>query len=473
MRGRRCGAGKTLAVALCAASATLALSAPARADDASLPPPSVPLPAAGMSAAIVPDEADDMPATSVPAPTEQSAASPSVAVATMVAEVQKSAANTVEEAVLAHPVAANEHVISPTRTEPVHAAQAAAQPTHRAPRTARFGWYRVRAPQYHAAVARAAHARRASPEQAALPRSWHTLVASPARPSNDGPICLLGSSICLDSCPLNQLDNVLQNGDWIASCILLPSLPESGSAGQPTVPATPPSAAPAPQYQCSDSQYHEVCCELALGLSLPVPLNCGAVSPVAVSEADAGFVSPAPTPPSPPAPAPPPIGSTGKPATAVARPPAPARESAPADQFGWELAGPQAGRATSGVARVESTSEPRPQTPAARVLAAAPTKPHPAPAHRPVPRPAAPRVHRTATPTRETAAPAATDTGSGSLLGWFLILAGVTMLAALATAAGLDDAAAAAVIAVRSRLRSRGLSGRRLRRARGGIRYRE
>ena len=47
------------------------------------------------------------------------------------------------------------------------------------------------------------------------------------------------------------------------------------------------------------------------------------------------------------------------------------------------------------------------------------------------------------------------------------------MLAALATAAGLDDAAAAAVIAVRSRLRSRGLSGRRLRRARGGIRYRE
>jgi hypothetical protein len=467
---------RALAGCLAAGSAALALAPSGRAEDAATPPAPVPTPAAGMSALIMPDAPDDSSAPAVPAATEAPPATDSAVVTAVAADLQENAANAAVSAIVrqpaAHPVAEHPRVISPrAQSEPSHATRPAAPPVRRAVREVRFGWYQVHVRRYHGA----GHARRGPPAHAGLstrPRSPGDRVASdPERSTNDGQICLPDSSFCVDSCPLNQPENVLQNGDWIVACIFLPSLPDEGVATQPTPTEPTAPAEPAPQYQCSDAQYHELCCELTLELSLPVPGNCADVFSAPVSGADDGVI-PVPSAPSsqpaaaPPAPAA--VGSSAAPAPDVVRPPAAPDQKAPPDQYGWELAVPEAAPA----AAVENVAPPEPKTPTLRVRTAAKATVHPSHLHpSSSPQSTAPREVRSAAPAPRVSSPASTT--SDSLLGWFLITAGLVLLVALATVSGLDGATAAVLTGVRSRLGSRGLSVRPRRRARRGIRYRD
>lgn len=475
-----------LALGLSAASGAMALASPARAEDAPSPPVSLPIPAAGMSALIVPDDPADTVATPVSVPPEQSPDTESAVVTAVVAAVQKNAANPAVSALVQHPAAhavtADAHLIAPrARPEPSHAAR----PVRRAVPTVRFGWYQVRAARYHGdvgKVAAGAHARRAPPAHASPstgPRDLgDRVVSNPERPSKDGQICVQDTSICGDSCSLNQLENALQNGNWIVSCILLPSLPNTGDLGQPTPPPTTPSTGPQPQYQCGDPRYHDACCELAVELPLPVPPDCADLVSVPASGIDEGVIS-VPSAPSlqpaaapPPAPAAPAVGSPAAPGPDVVRPPTAAAGAAPRSQDGWELAGPNA-TSVNRVAPAASVPRAARETPSVRIRATAKVKTtakktH---VHSSPPRSAAPREDRSAVPAPSAPTPAAAK--PGSLLGWFLLVAGLVLLAALATASGLDGAAAAGLAAVRSRLGSKGLSAQRWRRARRGIRYRE
>jgi hypothetical protein len=474
---------RALAVGLSAATAALAFASTARAEDVPSPPSSVPIPAAGMSALILTDAPDDTNTTQVPVPTEESPAPEAAVVIQIVEEVQKKAVNDAVSALArqsralpaAHPVAVHAPVISPrAQSEPSHAIQAA-RPVQRTARKVRFGWYQVRSVRYHGDRLR----HRGPPAHASPSTGPHRFgdraASFPEGPSNDGQICLPDSSICVGSCSVNQLENALQNGDWILPCILLPSLPDTSNAGQPTTPGsepTPPepsaSTGPEPQYQCSDAQYHEVCCELALELSPAVPLDCADVISVPVSGTDDGFipVASAPTTQASTGPAAP----AGAGSTDAGRPPAlPA--TAPFTETLWEhLSAPPL--RSSGASGVEAPREPVLELAEARP-GSAPTAPSKgARAHVSPPRSTPPRDDRSAAPAHD--APSAKAAGTGSLLGWFLVVAGLVMLAALASVSGLEGALAGAMTAVRSHLGSKGLSGRRSRRARrGGIRYRD
>jgi hypothetical protein len=489
---------RALAVGLSAASAAMVFASPGRAEDApSLPPSSVPIPAAGMSALIVPDQPDDAATAPMPPPAAEPPPEPSATAEAVVAQVtqeaQEVAANAGNRTLVrdtrprfvAHPVAVHVRVVSPrARIEPARATRRAARPVHRSIRESHAAWYRVRGAQYQGHVAPtgdAARGRRAPPPNSTAstgPRSSLDRLASAVEPPRNGrSICLPDGSICVESCPPNQLDNLLQNGDWIASCILLPSPSDNGDVGQvttpgsePIPPATQSPATPEPQYQCVAPQYHDVCCALATAMELPPPADCGEVFSPPVSETVDTTSAAAPVTSAPSSQAP--TGSPGPPGagtTDVARPPT-LSETAPLTENLWDrlTAPPPRSSAAlgAGVPRkpVRELAEARP-------LAAPKATSHRARVQVSPPRPTARREHRSAAPAPR--APTAAAPKGGSLLGWFLVVAGLVMLAALASAAGLDGAAAAGS-AVRSRLGSRGLSGRRSRRSRrGGIRYRD
>jgi hypothetical protein len=471
---------RALAVGVSATAAAMVLSAPARADDTQAQPTWVPIPAAGKSAVILPDQPDDAGAAPVPAPAAQPPAEPpatdSALVVRVVQEVQKRAAKAVDQAILpeirpqpaAHPVAVHERVISPrVRTEAGRATRRASRPV----RKAFSGWYRGHPARYHTPVAQAVNGARELRGPPLLPGATARLPDRAERPSDGGPICVQGGAICVDSCSLNDLENALQNGDWIVSCIPLPSPPDLGAVGQPTPPGTSSGTSPQPQYQCNDPQYHDVCCELALELPAPTPVECQDVvsAPVETAADDALPVPPESTQPLTGASAPA-VGSSGAPGPDVVRPPAPAPspQAAANAQDGWELAPTQLPR-SSGV--VAAAVKPLRAVTAIRVPATAKPTPKPqlVPVHAGPVRPTPPQRARSAAPAPRAASP--TTKESVSLLVWFFAVAALVLVAALASAAGVDGAAAA-VTALRSRLGSKGLSRTR-RRTRGGIRYRE